>query len=156
MFQISIAFWESSWDLHIERPENASYWPRNLIHRIYPEEISINYLLQHLYTRAFILVFFLNNKDWKQFISYIEKFKYITIYPHMRGFNKTIVENIDRKKCSSYIKRNGYDKMPGIFLLLIFLFLFFGCTHSIWKFLGQGLNLSNSCVYATAATMPNP
>ena len=25
-----------------------------------------------MYTRAFILVFFLNNKDWKQFISYIK------------------------------------------------------------------------------------
>ena len=25
-----------------------------------------------------------------------------------------------------------------------FSFLFFGCTHNIWKFLGQGLNLSHS------------
>lgn len=26
----------------------------------------------------------------------------------------------------------------------IYLFLFFGGTHSIWKFLGQGLNLSGN------------
>ena len=124
MFQISIAFWESSWDLHIERPENASYWPRNLIHRIYPEEISINYLLQHLYTRAFILVFFLNNKDWKQFISYIEKFKYITIYPHMRGFNKTIVENIDRKNAPLILREMGMIKCQASFFYLFFYFYF--------------------------------
>ena len=25
-----------------------------------------------------------------------------------------------------------------------FFFLFFGCTHSMWKFQGQGLNMSHS------------
>ena len=32
------------------------------------------------------------------------------------------------------------------YLFIIFFYnFFFGCTHSIWKFLAQGLNLSHSC-----------
>ena len=29
--------------------------------------------------------------------------------------------------------------------IYIYIFIFNGCTHSIWKFLGQGLNLSCNC-----------
>lgn len=31
------------------------------------------------------------------------------------------------------------------FCFVLFCFIFDGCTHSIWKFLGQELNLSSSC-----------
>ena len=33
----------------------------------------------------------------------------------------------------------------GFFSFFFFSFLFFTCTHGIWKFLGQGWNLSQSC-----------
>ena len=38
---------------------------------------------------------------------------------------------------------SGWADLLG-FAHLIFLFSFYGCTCSIWKFPGQGLNLSHS------------
>ena len=39
-----------------------------------------------------------------------------------------------------YSLKSGNMILPGLFI-----FIFFGCTNGIWKFLSQGINLSHSC-----------
>ena len=40
--------------------------------------------------------------------------------------------------------------------LSLFIYFFFGCTHGVCKFLGQGLNLSWSWSYSTAVATLDP
>ena len=51
---------------------------------------------------------------------------------------------VNSRKCSNFYPTHS----PFLFIFLfknLSLFLFHGCTHSIWKILGQGLNPSHHC-----------
>ena len=52
---------------------------------------------------------------------------------------------------------SDYDSVT-VLLLSVCFFFFFGCTHSMWKFMGQGSNLSHSSDLSCCSdnTMLNP
>ena len=59
-----------------------------------------------------------------------------------------MLETITPELCtakSTPEEASGQQEVWGFFLSFCFSLVFYGCICSMWKFLGQGLNLSHSC-----------